>query len=90
LLEKSFSRDHSNFFGSGEIEKKLAFEVSNLKVELVIHRAKLEPERHDHQTVEQALHAQVIEVGKRKDEAMAAIQEASEKAEMLKKSVMVI
>jgi hypothetical protein len=39
----------------GEIEKKLAFEVSNLKVELVLSQAKLESECHDRQTVEQAL-----------------------------------
>jgi acyl-CoA thioesterase len=85
LLEKSVSHDHSSFFGSGEIEKKLAFEVSNLKMELVLCQAKLESERHDRQTVEQALHAQVIATGKRKDDAMSAVQEASEKAEILKK-----
>jgi hypothetical protein len=56
-----------------EIEKKLAFEVSNLKAELVLRQTKLESERHDHQTVEQALHTQVVEVGKRKDESMATV-----------------
>jgi hypothetical protein len=47
--------------------------VSNLKAELVLRQTKLESERHDHQTVEQALHTQVVEVGKRKDEAMATV-----------------
>jgi hypothetical protein len=28
LWEKSFSQDHSSFFGSGETKKKLAFELS--------------------------------------------------------------
>jgi hypothetical protein len=84
-LEKSFSRDHSSFFGSVETEKKLSFEVSSLKTELVLHQAKLESERQDCQTVEQALRAQVVEAGKRRDDALAAVQEAYEKAESLKK-----
>jgi hypothetical protein len=56
-----------------------------MKTELVLRQAKLESERHDRQTVELALCAQVVEAGKRKDEAMATVQEASEKAEILKK-----
>jgi hypothetical protein len=31
LWEKSFSQDHSSFFGSGETKKKLTFELSQLK-----------------------------------------------------------
>jgi hypothetical protein len=85
VLEKSFSRDHSSFFGSGETEKKLSFEVSSLKMELVLHQDELESERQDHQLVEQALRAQVVEAGKRREDALATVQEASEKAESLKR-----
>jgi hypothetical protein len=35
--------------------------------------------------VEQALRAHVVEAGKRRDDAMVAMQEASEKAESLKR-----
>jgi hypothetical protein len=59
--------------------------VSSPKTELVLHQAELESERQDRQTAEQALRAQVIETGKRKAKVMAAIQEASEKAESLKR-----
>jgi hypothetical protein len=45
LLEKSFSQDHSSFFGPGEIEKKLSFEVSSLKTELALRQNELELER---------------------------------------------
>jgi hypothetical protein len=34
MWEKSFSQDHSSFFGLGETEKKLAFELSQLKTKL--------------------------------------------------------
>jgi hypothetical protein len=69
----------------GETEKKLSFEVSSLKTELVLRQAELELERQDHQTVEQALRTQVVEAGKRRDDALAAMQEASEKAKSLKR-----
>jgi hypothetical protein len=52
VLEKSSSWDHSSFFGLGEIEKKLSFEVSSLKMELVLRQAELESERQDRQTIE--------------------------------------
>jgi hypothetical protein len=51
MLEKSFSWDHSSFFSSGETEKKLSFEVSSLKMELVLRQAELESESQDCQTV---------------------------------------
>jgi hypothetical protein len=44
-LCKLFSQDQSSFFGSGEVEKKLVFEVNRLKAELVIKQVDLEVER---------------------------------------------
>jgi hypothetical protein len=73
MLEKSFSRDHSSFFGLGETKKKFSFEVNSLKTELVLHQAELESERQDYQTVKQALRAEVVEAGKRRDNTMAAV-----------------
>jgi hypothetical protein len=61
LWEKSFSRDHSSFFGSGETEKKLSFELSHLKAELASKEVELDTERQRHQTSERALCTQVIE-----------------------------
>jgi hypothetical protein len=84
VLEKS-SRDHSSFFSLGETKKKLSIEVSSLKTGLVLRQDELESERQDRQTVEQALCAQVVEVGKRRDDAMAVMQEAFEKAESLRR-----
>jgi hypothetical protein len=55
LWEKSFSRDHFSFFGSGETEKKLAFELSQLKAELASKEVELDTERQGHQTSEMAL-----------------------------------
>jgi hypothetical protein len=43
--EKSFSRDHSSFFGLGETNKKLAFELSQLKAELASKEVELDSER---------------------------------------------
>jgi hypothetical protein len=57
MLEKSFSWDHSSFFGSGETEKKLSFEVSSLKIEPILHQVELESKRQDRRTVKQALRA---------------------------------
>jgi hypothetical protein len=44
-LSKAFSQDHSSFFGSSEVEKKLVSEVAHLKVELAVKQAKLDSER---------------------------------------------
>jgi hypothetical protein len=45
LWEKSFSRDHSSLFGLGGTEKKLAFELSQLKAELANKEVELDAER---------------------------------------------
>jgi hypothetical protein len=45
VREKSFSRDHSSFFGSGETEKKLSFELSQLKAQLASKEVELDSER---------------------------------------------
>ena len=39
---KAYSRNHSSFFGSGEVEKKLVSEVNLLKAELASKQAELE------------------------------------------------
>jgi hypothetical protein len=61
LWEKSFSQDHSIFFGLGETEKNLAFEVSQLKVELASKDVELDAERQGRQTFEEVLRAQIGE-----------------------------
>jgi hypothetical protein len=43
-LCKAFSWDQSSFFGSGEVEKKLVFEVNRLKAKLAIKQVDLEAE----------------------------------------------
>jgi hypothetical protein len=85
LQEKSFSRDHSSFFGSGETEKKLSFELSQLKAQLVSKEVELDSERQGCQDSERALRAQIIEAEQKRDEAMAALWESSRKCEGLKK-----
>ena len=48
LFGQSFSHDHTGFFFSSENKKKLSSEVSTLKAELDICRAKLETKRQAH------------------------------------------
>jgi hypothetical protein len=60
-LCKAFSWDQSSFFGLGEVEKKLVFEVNHLKAELASKHVELEGERHEHQISKEALCAQVVE-----------------------------
>jgi hypothetical protein len=55
LWEKSFSQDYFSFFGLGETEKKLAFELSQLKAEVASKEVELDTERQGHQTLEMAL-----------------------------------
>jgi hypothetical protein len=85
LRDKSFSRDHSSFFGSGETEKKLSFELNQLKAKLASKEVELDSECQGCQDSERALRVQVIEAEQRRDEAMAALQESSEKCKGLKK-----
>jgi hypothetical protein len=84
MLVKS-SWDHSSFFSSGETKNKLSIEVSSLKARLVLCQIELKSEHQDRQTIKQALRAQVVEAVKRRDDAIAIMQEASEKAESLKR-----
>jgi hypothetical protein len=64
-LCKAFSRDQSSFFSSGEVEKKLVFEMNHLKAELVIEQVDLEVERQGHQNSE-GVHTQVAKLEKAK------------------------
>ena len=57
LFAQSFSHDHIGFFFLSENKKKLSSEVSTLKAELDLYRAKLETERQTHQNEEKALRA---------------------------------
>ena len=82
---KAYSRNHSSFFGSGKVEKKLASEVNLLKAELATKQAKLEAERQGRQVTEGPLRTQIGESEQRKNDAVAALQEASEKFEGFKK-----
>jgi hypothetical protein len=65
LYVRLFSRDQSSFFSSGEIEKKLVFEMNHLKAELVIEQVDLEVERQGHQNSE-GVHTQVAKSEKAK------------------------
>jgi hypothetical protein len=85
MWEKSFSWDHSNFFGLDETKKKLAFELSQLKAELASKEAELDTECQGRQTSERALRTQVIEVEQRRDEVMAVLRESSGKSDRLMK-----
>jgi len=82
---KAYSRNHSSFFGSGEVEKKLASEVSFLKAKLASKQAELEAERQWRQVTEGAFRAQIGESEQRKNDALAVLQEVSEKSEGFKK-----
>jgi hypothetical protein len=44
LCVKAFSRDQSSFFGLGEVERKLVFEVNQLKAKLACKQVELELE----------------------------------------------
>ncbi|XP_066320053.1 uncharacterized protein [Miscanthus floridulus] len=83
FLDYCIDQLHSfqGFFFSSKTEKKLSFELSVLKTELDLCRAKMEAERQTHQKEEQALHARVVETEKQRD---AAIQEASKNSEAMK------
>ena len=70
LFVQSFSQDHTSFFFLSENEKKLSSEVSALKIELDLCRAKMETERQMHQMEEQALRARVVEAEKQRDAAI--------------------
>jgi hypothetical protein len=48
-------------------------------------KVELDTKRQGRQTLERALHAQVIEVEQRRDDAMAALRESSEKSDGLEK-----
>jgi len=48
LFAQSFSHDHTGFFFSSKNEKKLSSEVSALKADLDLLRAKMEAERQMH------------------------------------------
>jgi hypothetical protein len=85
LWEKSFSRDHSSFFGSGEIEKKLSFELSQLKAQLASKEVEMDSECQGRQDSERALHTQIMEAEQRRDEVVAALRESFGKCEGLKK-----
>jgi hypothetical protein len=84
VREKSFSRDHSSFFGSGETEKKLSFKLSQLKAQLASKEVELDSERQGCQDSERVLRAQIIEVEQRRDEVVVALRESSGKCEGLK------
>ena len=82
---KAFSRNYSSFSGSSEAKKKLASEVDLLKADLASRQAELEVERQGRQVTEGALRAQIGESERRKNDALATLQEASEKSEGFKK-----
>jgi hypothetical protein len=67
---KAFSRDQSNFFGSGEVERKLVFEVNQLKAKLDCKQVELESECQGRQTFEEALRAQIGESEQRKEDVV--------------------
>jgi hypothetical protein len=69
----------------GETEKKLAFEVSQLKAELASKDVELDVERQRCHTSEEALLAQIGESEKRKEDALDALREVYEKSNKLEK-----
>jgi hypothetical protein len=73
------------FFCSGEVEKKLVFEVDRLKAELASKQVELEVERQGRQVTKEALRAHVGESEQRKDDALAALKEALERSDCFKK-----
>lgn len=85
FLCKVYSRDQSDFFGSGEVEKKLVSKVDRLKAELASKQAELDSERHRRQITKEALRAQIGDSERRKDDALAALKEASERSDSFKR-----
>lgn len=77
---KVYARDHSYFFGSCEVEKRLNNEVDTLKVELASKIAELDSVRQGQETSEATLCSQIIEAEKRKETALGALQIASEQS----------
>jgi hypothetical protein len=69
----------------GETTKKLAFEVIQLKAELASKDVELDAECQGHQTSEDSLRAQIGELEQRKEDALAALREVSEKFDRLEK-----
>jgi hypothetical protein len=59
--------------------------VNRLKAKLAIKQVDLEAEHQGHQNSEEVLRAQVVESEKRKEDALAALKEASEKSDDLKR-----
>jgi hypothetical protein len=57
----------------GETEKKVAFKLTQLKVELSSKKVELDSKRQGRQTSEMALRAQVIEAEQRRDDALATL-----------------
>jgi hypothetical protein len=72
------------FFGSGKTEKKLSFELCQLKAQLASKEVELDFKRQGHQYSKGVLHAEIIEVEQRRDEAVAVLWESSRKCEGLK------
>jgi hypothetical protein len=70
VFNQSFSRDHVDLFFSIETEKKLTSEISVVKMDLDLCRAKMESERQTHQREEKALCAQMIEVEEQRNVAV--------------------
>jgi hypothetical protein len=68
VFNQSFSRDHVDLFFSIETEKKLTSEISVVKMDLDLCRAKME--RQTHQREEKALCAQMIEVEEQRNVAV--------------------
>jgi hypothetical protein len=85
FLCKAYSRDQSDFFGSGEVEKKLVSEVDPLKAELASRQVELDSERQGCQITEKALRAQIGDSEQRKDDTLAALKEAFERYDSFKR-----
>ena len=74
LFAQSFSHDHTGFFFSSENEKKLSSEVSALKAEFDLCRAKMETKRQTHQKEEKTLRAWLVEAEKQRDAAVESMK----------------
>lgn len=85
LCSKAYSWNHTSFFSSGQVEKKLVEDVKRLTAELSAKQAELDAERQGRSVSEEALHAHVGEAKRRKETTLAALKEASEKLEAFKK-----
>jgi hypothetical protein len=70
---------------SGEIKKKLVFEVNQLKANLISNQAELEEERHGCHVSKEALRAQVVESEKRRDDSLATLTKVSNKSDAFKR-----